>query len=119
HPSIDVIAQGPEVAQVGQPPSNAEIVGVIEGGLGAQGALLLEVLLDVAAFVGDMQTGIDPRGDHASREAAGRGPGNLAWKQQLHLVGAAEVEIVTNDAFEELPPAERPVEDLRAADCQL
>jgi hypothetical protein len=40
HAPIDVIAQRAEAAQVGQPPSDAEVIGIVDGGLGAQRALL-------------------------------------------------------------------------------
>lgn len=41
HATVDVITEGAEVAQVGQPPSDIEVIGIVEGGLGARGALLL------------------------------------------------------------------------------
>ena len=61
--AVDVIAQGAEVAQVRQPPSDAEVIGIVEGGLGAQGALLLEILLDPTVLVGDVHAGVDACGD--------------------------------------------------------
>ena len=73
HPTVDALPQGPEVAEVSQPPSDAQIVGVVDGGLGTQGALLLEVLLDMAAFVLDIHARGHPVGDHSG---SGTGP---AW----------------------------------------
>jgi len=73
HPTVDALPQGPEVAEVSQPPSDAQIVGVVDGGLGTQGALLLEVLLDMAAFVLDIHARGHPVGDHPG---SGTGP---AW----------------------------------------
>lgn len=117
--AVDVIAERAEVAQVRQPPSDAEIVGIVEGGLGAQRALLLEVMLDVAALVGDVQTRIDAGGDDAGGEPAGRGPGDLARKEELDVIGPPEVEILADHAFKEFAAAERAIEHLGATDFEL
>ena len=42
---VDVLPQRLEVAEITQPPSDPKVVGVVEGGLGAQGALLLKYCL--------------------------------------------------------------------------
>jgi hypothetical protein len=67
-PPIDAPSQGAEVGEVTQTPSNAKVVRVIEGGLGAQSAPLLEVLLDVTALVLDVQAGQDAVSDDPCRE---------------------------------------------------
>ena len=58
-----------DVAQFGQVMqafADAEVVGIVDGGLGAQGALLLVVLLDASVFVVDVERG----GDALSEDAA-------------------------------------------------
>jgi hypothetical protein len=89
--SIDVIAEGAEVAHVRQPPSKSKIVRVIEGGLGAQCALLLEILLDLTALIRDVEARVHPRRDHRGREAARRSPSDPSRKEQLHVIRAVQV----------------------------
>ena len=59
-----------------------------------------------------MQRGHDALGQHARAEAPGRATGDAAIEDQLHLIGAPEVEILADDLFEETAPGARPVEDL-------
>ena len=54
------------------PPLDPYVVGIVDGGLGAQGALLLEIPLDVTAFVLDVEAGPDAAGDDAGLKSAGR-----------------------------------------------
>ena len=116
---VDVLPERAEVAEVAQPPTDTEVVGVVEGGLGAQGALLLEVLFDVTPLVLDVNARRDAVGDDPRLEAARRGPGDPPREEQLHPAGASEVEIVANDFLKELPAAPRSVEHLGAADLHL
>src|SRR6266852_2877973 len=67
-PPIDAPSQGPEVGEVTQTPSNTKVIRVVEGGLGAQSAPPLEVLLDVTALVLDVQAGQDAVSDDACRD---------------------------------------------------
>ena len=64
-PRVDTLSEGAEVGEVTQTSSDAKVVGIVEGGLGAQGAPLLEILFDVAALVVHMQAGLDPLGHNA------------------------------------------------------
>ena len=64
-----------DVAQSGQVMqafADAEVVGIVDGGLGAQGALLLVILLDARVFVVDVE-----RGGDALREDAGSYPSRV------------------------------------------
>jgi len=116
---VDVLPQRAKVAEVPQPPSDPEVVGVVEGGRGAQRALLLEVLLDVAALVLDVQARDHALGHDAGREPARGRPGDLAREQQLQPIGAAEIEVLAQDFLEELSAVQRAREHLRAADLHL
>jgi len=73
----------------------------------------------VAALVLDVETGDDPVGDDARPEAAGGGPGDLPVEEELHPAGPAEIQLVPKDLLEELPAAERTVEDLGATHLHL
>src|SRR6516165_8899212 len=58
-----------QFGEVMQAFADAEVVAVVDGGLGAQGALLLVILLDASVFVVDVE-----RGGDALSEDAGSHP---------------------------------------------
>src|SRR3989304_3120470 len=106
-PSIDVLADGTEVGEVTQTPFDADIIGVVESGLGAHSAPLLKVLLDVAALVLDVEAGQNAMGNHAGGETARGTRGNTAFEEELYAAGTAEVQIVADNLLKELAPTER------------
>jgi len=57
------------------------------------------------------RNGVDAILNHPRAVLARRLLGYHAVEDQLHAIGPAEVQIVANDLFEELAPAQRPVED--------
>jgi len=99
--------------------ANAEVTGIIDGGLGAQGTALLVVLLDSGAFVVEMEGRVDIRGKDSGAKAAGRAPGNSASEDKLYAAGAAQVDVVSYDLLEELTSGKGAVEDLGKADLEL
>ena len=60
-----------------------------------------------------------PVGQHAGAEAAGGAPGDAAVEDQLHLVGAADVEVLADDLLEEDAAGDRAVEDLGEGELGL
>src|SRR6185369_5194692 len=90
---VDVASDGAEVGEVADVAADAEVVGIVERGLGAERPLELEVLLDAGALVVEAEAGVYAVGDDAGPEASGRALGDLALEQELHLVGAADVEV--------------------------
>jgi hypothetical protein len=116
---VDPLAERTEVGEVLQAPADPEVVRVVAGGRGAQGAPLLEGLLDVAARVRPVQAGDDAVQQDAGLEPAGRVRAAPAVYQQLDAVRVAKLEVVAEHLLEALPPALRAVEDLGAADLQL
>src|SRR6266478_633091 len=120
--AVDVVADGAQMDEIVDALGAAEIVRVVDGGLGAEGAVLLEVLLDVAALVFDVQAGIDTVGDDARAIAMmrRRRPARGAdGEKQAHAVGAAEVEVVADEALEEVAALHRVIEDVGEADLHL
>ena len=67
---VDALPQRAEGVEVAQTTLDAQVVGIVDGGLGAQGAPLLEVLLDVAALVLDVQAGEHAVGDDPGARTA-------------------------------------------------
>jgi hypothetical protein len=57
--TVDVAAQLDEAGQVLQLAADPEVVGVVEGGLGTEGAVELPVLLEAGVPVTDLQAGVD------------------------------------------------------------
>lgn len=64
---VGALADRLELPEIGQALAGPEVGGVIDGGFGAQGTPLLEILLDVALLVVDVKAGIDAGGDDAVR----------------------------------------------------
>ena len=99
-----------------------EVGRVIDGGLGPERPLLLEVLLDVGVLVLDVQAGGDPGGDDAGPIAV-RGwrgaAGDPLGEQQADAIGATEVEVLADHRLEEVTALDRLVEDLGATDFEL
>jgi len=120
--AVDLCASSAQVGQVRQPFPGVEVAGVVDGGLGAQGSLLLEVLFNVGMLVLDVQTGIHAVGDHPSPIAvrrSGRGFGELCGKEQAHPIGPAQIEVLPDQFFEEVPALNWVVEHLGEAHLQL
>jgi hypothetical protein len=103
------VAQFPQIVQSF---ANAELVSVVNGGLGAQGALLFVILLDPGALVINVDGGCDAPGEDAGAQAARGAAGDAAVKDQLDLVGPAEIEVLADDLFEKQPAVNRAIEDL-------
>ena len=76
---VDVAADGAKVGEVADVATDADIVGVVEGGLGPQGTLELEVLLDSAVFVveggeGNLFAAASERAQRAGLSTGGAAP---------------------------------------------
>jgi hypothetical protein len=71
------------------PPSNARVIGVVEGGLGAQRAPVLGLFFDATARVLDVQAGQDPVGDDAGSKASRRVGKDPANRRGVEYVSAA------------------------------
>jgi hypothetical protein len=81
--------------------------------------MLLEVLLDPAGLVVAHDLRVHARGDDLGAERA-RGLGvDAPVEGQRDLRGAADVEVVADDAFEERPPGCGPVEHPGVGDLEL
>ena len=73
--SVGRKADLPQGGQILQPFADAEVAGVVDGGLGAQGAAFLVVLLDPRVLVVDVQRRGDALGQDAGAEASRRAAG--------------------------------------------
>ena len=68
----------------------------------------------------DPDAGVDMSGEDASAERPLTAPpGKAAVEEELHPLGAAEVEVVADHLLEELAAVQRAIEDLSAADLEL
>src|SRR5262249_49020986 len=116
---VDVAAEGSHARQVAECAADLEVIGIVESGLGAQGATELEVLLDAGVLVVEAEARLDTVGQHAGAEGAGSATGAAPLDQPLDAIGSAEVEVGADDYLEKLAAMERPIEDLRQADFHL
>ena len=110
--SVGVEADLAQRRQVMQPPAESEVAGIVDGGFGAQRLSVLVILLDAAVLIVHMQRRRDPVGDDAGAKASGGACSHAAAKDQLHLTGAADVQILADHVFEEHTTAHRLVEHL-------
>src|ERR687895_2281273 len=67
----------------------------------------------------DVQRRCHPCGQYAGAEASGRTPGHPPGKDQLHLIGSAQVQVLADDFLEEDPAAEGSVQDLSQGELGL
>src|SRR3990172_2295555 len=110
--SVGGEADLPQRREVVQPSADREVVAVVDDRLRAQSPVLLEVLLDPAVLVVDMQRGQHALGDHPGAEAT-RGPAaDAAVEDQLHLIRTPQVEVVADHLLEEHAPLHPVVEHL-------
>ncbi len=112
---VDVVADSDERVPVGvgQEPADAEVGGVVDGRLGAEGAALLQVLLDLRVLVVHLEADLVAAVEDARAEAAGRGGDHRAGEDDGDLVGPPERQLVADRALEPLPTRLRTVEDAR------
>src|SRR3970282_1814840 len=99
-----------------QPLADIEVARVVDGGFSAQGATFHVVLLDARGLVVHVQRRINALGDDACAKPPRGGVRSFAkypaLKDQLLLIGAADIEVLADDFFEEDAPRHRSVEDL-------
>src|SRR5689334_13091298 len=122
HLLIDPGTGRPKLGQGLQRFLGLEVGRVVDGGLGSERSLFLEVLLDVGVLVLDVQAGRDPGSDDAGPVAVRgcwRAAGDPLREQQADAIGAAEVEVLADHRLEEVPPLDRLVEDLGPTDLEL
>ncbi len=121
--SVGSEADLPECGQVGQPFPDAEIAGVVDGRLGAKGDSFLVVLLHAGGLVLDVQGRRDTVGEHPGPEPAGCRVAapvlDPAIEYEADPVGAADVEVLADDFFEEHPARQGPVQDLGQGELGL
>ena len=109
----------PQRGQIAERTTDTEIVGVIDGGFGAKGLTFFVVLLDLGLFVLHVERRDDPVRQDAGAEASRGAARDAPVEDQLHLIGAADVEILPDDLFEETAPRERAIEDLGQGELRL
>ena len=108
-----------QILKVSQPAADAEVVRVVDDRLRAQRTPLLVVLLDARVLVVDVQRRGDPAGDDAGAIPRGGASGDAPVEDQLHVVGAAHVEVLAQHLVEEDPPLRRSVEHLGPSELRL
>jgi hypothetical protein len=101
---VDRTGLGLQVVEVGQQALAAEVVGVVDHGFDAQGAGVLEVLLDAGVLVEHVDghtVGVPV--DRGLEGAGGFAAAGVAFEDELDAFGAAKVEVVGHQRLEEGP----------------
>ena len=114
------LRHGGEVSQLF---ADAEVARLVEGGLGAERSSFLQVLLDLGLLVEQVEVGAGAAGDDLGPEGPG-GPvlaalPDGAAEDEVHLVRAADVEVVADQLLEEDPAVQRPVQGHRGGELDL
>jgi hypothetical protein len=82
----------------------AEVVGVVDHGLDAQGTAVLEVLLDAGVLVEHVDgDAVGVPVDRGLEGAGGLSSARVAFEDELDVLGAAQVEVVGHQSLEERP----------------
>jgi len=102
-----------------EPSADTEVTGVVDGGLGPEGLALFVVLLDLGVLVVDVKRRGDPNGYDPGAKASGCATGHAPRKDQGDLIGAPEVQVVTDHLLEEHPSGEWAVEHLGEGELGL
>src|SRR5438876_8315336 len=103
--AIDLLAEVAQVREVGEPLGHVEILRAIDRGFGAEGVLLLEILLDVGRLIFDVKTGLHSVGNHPRAIAEGRrrrGMCETERKQEADPIRTSEIQILADHRFEEV-----------------
>jgi len=99
--SVGRKAHYPQGGQVVQPLADAKVPGVVDGGLGAESAALLVILLNAGALIVQVERGGDTLGDHPGPELPRGSLSHPAGKDQLHLVGPSQVQVLADHLLKE------------------
>ena len=118
-PSIGRKADLAQLRQIVQALADAEVVGIVDRRLGAQGPILLVILLDARALVVDVQGRSDVLGDDTGAKSPRRLTADLAVEDQLHLLRSAEIEVLTDHLLEEQSAVHGLLEHLRQGELGL
>jgi hypothetical protein len=99
--------------------TDPEVAGITDDGFGPQGSPLFEVLFQARRFVVTGECGIDPFGQDPRAEGARSAATEPAVKDQHHLIGSADIEVIANHPFKPHPAGLGPVEDAGLGDFEL
>src|SRR5262249_9830665 len=105
--------------KVVQPLADLEVHGVVNHGLGAQGASFLVILLDATPFVVDVQRWGNSLGHYPRSEPPRCALVDRTLENQLYVVGTANVQVFTDDFLKEDAAGERSVQDLGKGEFHL
>jgi hypothetical protein len=101
-----------QLGEIMEQPADTEVAGVVNGGLGPKGTPFLVVLLDLGMLVVNVDRWRYSLRDDPGAKAPGSAFDDSAAKDERHLVGTTEIEVVADDFLEEDPSGERAIQDL-------
>ena len=117
--SVGCEGQFPQAREIVKRLTDAKIAGVVDDQFRPQRACFFEVLLEERTFVVEPQAGNHLMRDEPGAEAGLGVVRNAAVKDQLHVFGASEINVVAQHLLEEQPARERTIKDLRAGELGL
>ena len=122
HSAVGCEPDLPQLWEIVQASADPEVVSVIDRRLGSQCPVFLVILLDALdarVLVIDVQGWGDVMGDHPGAELPPRLASDLAIEDELHLLRAAEIEVLTDHLLEEQAAVPRAIEHLGGGELRL
>ena len=93
---VDLPGLGHQFGQMLQAGADGEVPGLVDDGFDAQGSPIFEVLLDPAVLVGEVDLDFGAGREDPAPEWLGGGGADLAGEGHGHLVGPADVDVVSH-----------------------
>src|SRR6266508_3143195 len=109
-PAVGGAGFGLEVGEVVEAALAADVVGLVDHRFDAQRPAFFQVLLDAGVLVEDVDGDVGAAGDDLDGKLAGRAFGDPAVEDDLHLIGASQIQVVSDDSLEESAGSARGVE---------
>lgn len=112
--TVDRVSLGHQLGQVLEASQAADVGRLVDDGLDPQRPPFLQVLLDPAVLVAELQAHLGAGAEDPRAEDAGSGASHLPGEHGRHLVGPTDADVVGHQRLEESAGPAGVVEDQRA-----